>query len=361
MRILVGAWHPAHVHFFKYLIPELQKQGHEVFVLAREKEITYYLLKNYDIPFIEVSVHKTSVGGKLWDLIVRWKRTFQICRKLKPDLALGIGDFYFAQIGRLLKFKSLVFTDSEPVPIDPILTFPFATWILTPDCFGKDLGKKHIRYKGFHETAYLNRNYFKPDESVLDLLGVKKGEPYIILRFVSWGAAHDIGHGGLTPERKVQMVKRLEKYGKVFITSEGGLPEELREYQIKIAPEWIHHALYYATLLVGDTQTMTTESAILGTPAIRSNSFVGPDDMTNFIQLEKDYGLIYNIRDPEEALGKAEELLQNPNLKEEWAVKRERFLDDKVDVTKFMSWFVNNYPKSAKIMKDNPGYEERFK
>jgi predicted glycosyltransferase len=40
---------------------------------------------------------------------------------------------------------------------------------------------------------------------------------------------------------------------------------------------------------------MTTEAAVLGTPAIRCNSFVGKRDMGNFIELEKKYGLIFNF------------------------------------------------------------------
>ena len=43
MKILLGIGHPADVHFFKYFINDLKNKGHEVYVAAREKEITYYL------------------------------------------------------------------------------------------------------------------------------------------------------------------------------------------------------------------------------------------------------------------------------------------------------------------------------
>jgi hypothetical protein len=36
-------------------------------------------------------------------------------------------------------------------------------------------------------------------------------------------------------------------------------------------------------------------------------------------------------------------------------------LSDKIDVTAFMVWFVENYPESAKIMKENPDYQWRFR
>jgi predicted glycosyltransferase len=97
---------------------------------------------------------------------------------------------------------------------------------------------------------------------------------------------------------------------------------------------------------------MTTEAAVLGVPAIRCNSFVGEDDMSNFIELEDKYGLIFNYSDSEEALKKALELVKMPGLKEEWSKKREKLLNDKIDVTAFIVWFIENYPESIKRAKE---------
>ena len=36
-------------------------------------------------------------------------------------------------------------------------------------------------------------------------------------------------------------------------------------------------------------------------------------------------------------------------------------LDDNIDVTSFFTWFIENYPESQKIMKENPGYQYEFK
>ena len=68
-----------------------------------------------------------------------------------------------------------------------------------------DLGRKHIRYNGFHELAYLHPNRFKPDISVLDELKVKEGEKFVILRFVSWNATHDFGQAGLSFDQKKEL------------------------------------------------------------------------------------------------------------------------------------------------------------
>jgi len=40
------------------------------------------------------------------------------------------------------------------------------------------------------------------------------------------------------------------------------------------------------------------------------------------------------------------ELIQQPDLKGQWAKKQGRLLTDKIDVTKFMVDFIENYPES---------------
>ena len=105
---------------------------------------------------------------------------------------------------------------------------------------------------------------------------------------------------------------------------------------------------------------MITEAGILGTPAIRCNSFVGENDMSNFKELEEKYGLIFNFKDPEKAIAKAIDLIQQPNLKIQWDKKRQKLLEEKIDITGFMIWFIENYPHSHHIMMTNPAYQSNF-
>ena len=89
---------------------------------------------------------------------------------------------------------------------------------------------------------------------------------------------------------------------------------------------------------------MATEASVLGTPSIYISSLVGT--MGNFIELEQKYDLLYSFREPDKAIQKALELIQQPDLKEKWAKKREGLLADKIDVTQFMVDFIENYPES---------------
>ncbi len=76
--------------------------------------------------------------------------------------------------------------------------------------------------------------------------------------------------------------------------------------------------------------------------------------MGNFIELEETYDLLYSFTDGGAALDKAVEILQDPKSKDKWRIKRDRLLTDKIDVTEFMVWFVENYPRSFTEMKEHP-------
>jgi predicted glycosyltransferase len=228
---------------------------------------------------------------------------------------------------------------------------PFIKAIITPNFFRENLGKKQIRVECFKELSYLHPNYYTPNINIYKYLGINKEDQFVLLRFNAFDAVHDIGITGISKNDKLNLVKRLEKYFTIFISSEDKIQPELESYILKTPKSRIHDVLYYAKLFVCDTQTMATEAAILGTPVIRSNSFVGPTDMGNFIELEKRYGLMFNIKDLQMVIKKAEELIQKPDLKKEWQAKREILLTDKCDITKLMVCFIENYPISIKELK----------
>ena len=97
---------------------------------------------------------------------------------------------------------------------------------------------------------------------------------------------------------------------------------------------------------------MASEAAVLGTPSIFISSLAGT--MGNFIELEETYDILYSFTDDRTALGKAVEILRIADVKDVWKRKRERLLKEKIDVTAFMVWFIENYPSSIKAMKEHP-------
>ena len=356
MKILIDMGHPAHVHLFKNFIWEMEKRGHDIKVTARDKEVTRQLLDAYHIPYESVGTMK---GGKI-NLLMEWiYRDFKIltiARKFKPDILMGVLNPAIVHAAKILGKKSIIFTDSEPevvkYPIADLMTTPFADVILTLSSVRHDYGKKEVRVNSFKELAYLHPRWFTPDPSVLDSLGLKEGEDYVLLRFVAWGAYHDVDREGFDIMAKKALIEKIEPYARVFISSESKLPDEFECYRIPIRPEQMHDFLSYAKLLICDSQTMTTEAAVLGTTAIRFNSFVRDLDMGNFVELEEKYGLIFNYKDANMAIEKAVDLVKKIDLKDSWADKRKKLLREKTDLTAFIVWFIENYPMSFNQMNE---------
>ena len=216
-------------------------------------------------------------------------------------------------------------------------------------------------YAGTHELAYLHPNWFTPTESVLAKAGLNKGERFFIMRFVAFKGHHDIGQSGLSLEQKRKLIDLLKPYGRVIITSERQIEPEFEEYRLPVPPEEIHSLMSYASMFLGDSQTMTSEAAILGVPALKCNTFAGRLSVPN--ELENKYGLCYSYQptDFDRFYEHVKTLLETKNLKEVWQEKRRKFLSDKIDVTAFFTWFIENYPKSKEIMKENPDYQYKFK
>ncbi len=347
MRILVEIGHPAHVHHFRNTILGLKSKGHDIKICTTDKDLTLPLLEASGFDHEILGANKSGkLLHKLSLLIKAEYRMLRVAGKFNPDLFISRCSPISAHISRMLGKPHIVFDDTEHASLTQSITLPFTDAICTPSCFKRDYGRKHVRFEGYKELAYLHPDYFKPDPSVLGELGLTERDKFVVVRFVGWQAAHDIGKHGFDMPTKRRLVEELKKYARVFITSESPLPEEFEQYRITVAPEKIHDLLYYATLLIGDSQTMTTEAAVLGTPAIRCNSFVGPDDMGNFIELEQKYDLIYSFSEPDKAIRKAVDLIRQPDLKGKWAVKRKKLLADKIDVTEFMVDFIENYPAS---------------
>ena len=272
MKIFIDIGHPAHVHYFRNFIKIMEGKGNSFFVCARDKEVAHALLNYYQIEYTSRGRGRKSLIGKFFYILEADYKIFKLGRKFNPDLFLSFGSAYTAQVSKLLRRPHIAFDDTEHAKFEHLMYVPFTDVILTPKCFNKNLGFKQIRFDGYMELCYLHPKYFNPNSSILNLLGVDKDEKYIIMRFVSWNASHDIGHSGLSLEMKYKAIKELSQHAKVFISSEGELPEDLIQYQIKIPVEKMHDALYYATMYFGDGGTMASESAVLGTPSILVSS-----------------------------------------------------------------------------------------
>jgi predicted glycosyltransferase len=338
MRIVVDVNHPAHVHYFKNFIWEMTERGHDILVTASEKDVSYKLLDAYGIPYIKLGNYGGSLIEKLLSIPVLDYKMYVTVKNFNPDLFLGFGSIRNAHVSQLINKPCIALEDTEHAKWEHILYVPFTDKILTSNSFLKNFYRKQIRFNGYIELTYLHPLYFTPDPTILEEIDLNKNDRYFILRFISWQASHDVGHHGVIDKEKI--IKKLEKQGRVIISSEGALPKNLAKYKVEIPPEKFHDLLYYSTLYFGEGAKTASEAALLGTPSIYVSSLAGT--MGTLTELEYKYHLLYSFSDSKNALAKAMEILQVKDVKKSWELKRRKMLNDKINVNSFLVNYIEN-------------------
>ena len=341
--------------------------GHKVFILIKTKDILEDLLKQSGLPYFNIlkEAHRKSKLGILWDMIVRDWRMWRFVKKNKIDLLTG-STVEVAQVGWLTR-KYRVNTgedDMNVVPLFPKMAGPFMGTILSPRvCNNYSLEPYSVKYESYHELAYLHPNHFVADKKVVEKY-FPIDAPYFIMRFSSLNAYHDSGIRGINTEIAQRLIDILKPYGRIYITSERELEPQFEPYRIPIKTLDMHHVMAFSTLYIGDSQTMAAEAGVLGVPFVRYNDFVGRIGSLN--ELEDEYHLGFGIKASDKGSAEkmykvVEDLLATPNLKEEWQERRQRMLSEKIDYAQFLTWFIENYPESRRIMKETPDYQYRFR
>jgi hypothetical protein len=200
MKIFIDIGHPAHVHYFRNFIKIMESKGHKFFIIARDKEVTHSLLEHYQIKYTSRGKGRTSLAGKFFYILEADYSIFKLAKIFNPDICLSFASPYLAHISRILGKPHIAFDDTEHARIEHLMYVPFTDTILTPSCFGKKLGARQIFFYGYMELCYLYKKYFEPDKNIKSKLGLDYNENYVVLRFVSWSASHDIGQHGLKNE-----------------------------------------------------------------------------------------------------------------------------------------------------------------
>ena len=342
MRVLFQLGHPAHFHLFKNTIADLQRDGHETFILIRKKDILEDLLKKSGMPYINIL---PSGKKSVFTLMLRLWRVFWFTLTHRVNILIGSTP-EVAQVAWLLRRRSVVMAedDASIVPQFIKVVKPFVDNYLSPvSCNNGVLERATTHYEGFHKLAYLHPNRFTPDPAVVDRY-FDHSKPYFLLRFAQLNAYHDVSaHAhGINGEIAQKLIDMLTPHGKVYITSERPLEPTLEQYRLRINFLDIHHIMAYATLYIGDSQSMAVEAAMLGTPSIRFNDFAGRIGVLE--ELENKYQLTTGIptSEPERLYKSIDSLLNTPNLREEYQRRRQRMLADKIDVATFFTQFIEN-------------------
>jgi len=364
MKILFYLGHPAHFHLFKNVIFNLGNKGNEITVLIKKKDILEDLLQRSGIKYLNIlpEGRKDNKAGIALGMLKRDWRLFGFCIRNRPDLMLGTST-EIGHVGTLLRIPTINVNedDADVVPLYSKISYPWSKHILSPVvCNNGKWERKSLKYEGYHELAYLHPGNFTPDpEIVKSYFPVDK--TYFLIRFAMLTAHHDAGIRGITNELAMRIIKILEPNGSVYITSERPLEPEFEKYRMKIDPLDIHHIMAFASIYIGDSQTMAAESGVLGVPFIRFNDFVGRIGYLN--ELENKYQLGYGISpsEPDKLLEIINSLVRMENCAEIFRERLKDMLKEKINLAAFIVWLIENYPASIKVLKENPEFLETFK
>lgn len=335
MKFLFDLNHPAHVHFFRYPMQLLRKQGHEIIVTSRIKEMAVPILEELGVEHIILSTHKQKgLLGLAHELLQRDTALYRIVRDRKPSVLAAIGGTFVAHVGWVTRIPSIVFYDTENAKLQNVITYPFASKVIVPRCYqGWTPAGRTVRYDGYHELSYLHPKHFSPNSVLANRNGLDPNRDNFFIRTVSWQANHDIGETGWSLDLLSNLVEWLSNRGKVHISSETPLPSNLAVHAYHGRVSEVHHLLAFCRLFVGESATMASECAVLGVPSIyAAQTGRGYTD-----EQASRYRLVFNLRqfDWEHLQSTIETALAEPASV--YKERRARLLAETIDVAQFVA------------------------
>ena len=357
--------HPAHFHLFKNTIRAIEADGYKTIVVIRPKDVLEQLCQEAGMEYIKVSERSRTTGkiGLALSLLKKTWEVSKIVRKQRPDLMIG-SDGVIAYVGKLFGIPSFDCDedDAEATPLFAKMFYPFFTGIITPTiCSVGRWDAKKIGHHSYHELAYLHPNQFKADPGKLKEYGIPQDKPFYLIRFAQLTAHHDTGIHGIDTSTALRLVQMLKSNGNIYITSERPLEPELETFRIHIRPIDIHHVMAFADMFIGDSQTMAAEAGVLGTPFVRLNDFSGRLAYLNEIENVYQLGFSHKATDIDGFFQSIQQWLDTPDCKALCQARREKLLNQKIDLALFLTWFIESYPDSPRILLDKPEFQWRFK
>ena len=351
MTILFITGHPAQIHNFRIVKALLESKGHKVLWVSSKKDISFELLKLYNIEFEAIHKPKKKLFSKLKAMIVNTKIIKRIIKKNKVDIVVSRVSPFGAIAGFLTGTKHIALADTEISGIYDVIFSKFIDSLITSKSYARQLKKDQIRINSNIELFYLHPNHFTPNANVLNKLNIQDGERFALLRFVNWEAYHDKGLTGFTDKNKIRIVQELSKYVSVFISSEGPLPKELESYRIQISFEDMHDVIAKSALFFGEGASMAAEASVLGVPSIFLN-----DNWSGNANDLQEYELMYcfksNEAEQDKSIEKALDIIQGNSIS--YIEKKEVYLANKIDASSFLCWFIENYPNSKSALLKEP-------
>jgi predicted glycosyltransferase len=266
---------PAHPVVFRPIIERLRAAGHDVHVTARDYAQTLELLERMGIPHEPIGRHGGASRVRKLSALVRRTAKMRKVGKRGFDLAVAHGSNDLALAAASLRIPAVNTFDYEWATVQHRIGCRLARRVVTPDSIPPERLRRYgvgpdklVQYPGLKEEYYLAD--FRPDETVMDGLGVDPERVVVIIRPPPDVSLYHRKSNRLFPT-VLDAVGRREDVHAVVIPR----TKEQREAVIALGmPSLIvpDHAvdtqslIALADLVVSAGGTMNREAVALGTP-----------------------------------------------------------------------------------------------
>ncbi len=316
MKIWIDITNSPHAHFFKGLIRELEKNGHEILITAREFDGLTEIMDMLGMDYYTIGRHGgATLEGKLMASAERQYKLAKLIIEEKPDLAIYKHSAEAPRVAFGLQIPSIGFVDNETAIGQNKLILPYTSLLIYPKAIdaydllrsGADAnGMRPIN--GFAELAHLYG--FIPDKKVLRELGLRKYN-YIVMRTEPIKA----NYFNTDSERSVleDIIPLLPDMPIVLFPRTEGQRKRFKHFENVIMPE---HAidslslLYYAKLMIGAGGTMNREAIALGTPTISTY----PGKLLAVTRWLVELGIKFHSNNPHEVMKHAIEMMERNGI-----------------------------------------------
>ena len=265
-----------HVPFFLPIIEELEKQGVEMVLTARNIYQVCELLDFFHLPCQVIGKHYgKNKFMKVFGTLVRTLQLAPTALRMRPNVAVSHGSRAQLMICKALGIPTIVMHDYEHSTKTGFLE---PDWFLMPDVIpeGAMVRKTDtvMRYPGLKEDVYVPR--FRPDPTILTQLGISPDELVVTLRPPATEAHYH------NPESEILFAETMRLLSSDPRVRAVTLPRNARQGQ-QLREEWSEliasgqmlvpdkpvdglNLIWFSDLVVSGGGTMNREAAALGVP-----------------------------------------------------------------------------------------------
>jgi predicted glycosyltransferase len=279
MRVWIDAANSPHPLLFAPVSRQLEQEGHEVVVTARDHAQTLELARR-SWPEL-TAIGGESPGGRTRKALTLKRRITGLrawARSTRPDVALSHNSYAQIVAARSLRIPIVTAMDFEHQPANH-LAFRLANLVLLPEAFPGSVARRQgavsrkvLRYPGLKESLYLGD--FEPSAEVLDELGVGTlGERVLVVARTPPSRAL---YHRMENRLFVESLRRVASQDEVACVALTRHPEQRASLEELGLPNLTipsravdaRSLIRAADLFIGAGGTMTREAALMGIPTI---------------------------------------------------------------------------------------------